>query len=77
MLFYSDFHQGSVKTRLVVSEFLGKERKLIVNARVLSNNNKQEQKDMENRLRHETLNHPLVADAVEIFNGKVVDVKIS
>jgi DNA polymerase-3 subunit gamma/tau len=30
-----------------------------------------------NRLKTEALSHPLVADAVEIFDGKVIDVKIS
>ena len=32
--------------------------------------------DMENRLRNEALNHPLVRDAMEIFSGEVIDVKI-
>ena len=28
------------------------------------------------QLRKEALNHPVVMDALEIFNGKIVDVKI-
>ncbi len=27
-------------------------------------------------MKQEVLDHPLVADAIEIFNGKIVDVKI-
>lgn len=34
------------------------------------------QKKDENRLKNEALNHPLVSEALEIFNGKLVDVKI-
>jgi DNA polymerase-3 subunit gamma/tau len=38
--------------------------------------NNQEKRARENRLKQEALSHPLVAEAVEVFNGKVVDVKI-
>ena len=34
------------------------------------------QKKDENRLKNEALNHPLVSEALDIFNGKLVDVKI-
>ena len=40
------------------------------------NNKSQQEKGLTDRLKKEALNHPLVDDAVEIFNGKVVDVKI-
>ena len=34
-------------------------------------------KDQEgHQLKRDALNHPIVTDALEIFNGKVVDVKI-
>ena len=36
----------------------------------------QKKKSRDNELKKKTLSHPLVADAVEIFDGKLVDVKI-
>ena len=35
-----------------------------------------EKKNAKNRLKNEALKHPVVADAIEIFNGKILDVKI-
>jgi DNA polymerase-3 subunit gamma/tau len=37
----------------------------------------QKKKDEDNRLKTEALWHPLVADAIQIFDGKVIDVKIT
>ncbi|MCG6910969.1 MAG: DNA polymerase III subunit gamma/tau [Deltaproteobacteria bacterium] len=37
---------------------------------------KKRKKDEADRLKREVLDHPLVADAIEIFNGKLVDVKV-
>ena len=36
----------------------------------------QEKRARENKLKQEALRHPLVNEAVEIFNGKVVDIII-
>jgi hypothetical protein len=36
---------------------------------------KREKIDAANRLKKDLLHHPLVADAIEIFNGKLVDIK--
>jgi len=33
-------------------------------------------KNKTNDLKQKAIQHPLIADAVEIFNGKVVDIKI-
>ena len=41
-----------------------------------SNESRLGKKTAESRAKQEALNHPLVADALEIFDGKVVDVKI-
>jgi hypothetical protein len=35
-----------------------------------------EQKKEAKTLENETLNHPLVEDAMKIFNGKIVEIKI-
>jgi DNA polymerase-3 subunit gamma/tau len=60
----------------VVSDYFGQEKKITVTGRLISSSHNHEKKDMENRQKQEALNHPLVADAIEIFNGKVIDVKI-
>jgi hypothetical protein len=36
----------------------------------------QKKKTHDNELKKKALSHPLVADAVEIFDGKLIDVKI-
>ena len=41
-----------------------------------SNNNRSKESDRTRRLRREALNHPMVAEALEVFQGKVVSVKI-
>jgi len=60
----------------VVSEYFGNEKKITVTGQLIPGSPNQEKKDMENRQKQDALNHPLVADAIEIFNGKVIDVKI-
>jgi len=60
----------------VVERFFGQKRKIVVTGRPKAGVNNPAKKDMENRLRQEALNHSLVADAIEIFNGRVAEVKI-
>ena len=60
----------------VVSDFFNEEKEIVIEARVVSNNSNQEKKEVENRLKKAALSHPLVADTIEIFNGRIVDVKI-
>ena len=38
--------------------------------------NPREKRDRNHTLVQQALNHPLIADAIEIFNGKLVDVQI-
>jgi hypothetical protein len=40
----------------------------------VGNSKKKSQND--NLLKQKALSHPLVADAIEIFNGKLIDVKL-
>ncbi len=60
----------------VCKDFFGEDINVIINAKESRNNENQQEKSRIDRLKHEALNHPLVADAIEIFNGEVVDVKI-
>jgi DNA polymerase-3 subunit gamma/tau len=60
----------------IIKEVLGKSVHIEI-VRVDSNTSSlKEKRTRENQLKQEALSHPLVADAVEIFNGKVVEVKI-
>jgi len=60
-----------------VSEFFGKEMNIKVNAKVVQDDKSQAVRSEEAQLKQEALSHPLVADAIEIFNGKVVEIKTS
>jgi DNA polymerase-3 subunit gamma/tau len=46
------------------------------NAGTIQDKGNQKKKSKDNQLKQEAFNHPLVSDAIEIFNGKIVDVKI-
>jgi DNA polymerase-3 subunit gamma/tau len=76
------FNQNMIsrdKNRVVIEktceDFFGKKMDLVITARPSQIQGCQSNKNQASRLKQEALNHPLVSDAIEIFNGKVVDVK--
>lgn len=77
------FHVNMIKRKKnidilqkVIAGYFGQRKKLTIIGRLISDSSSQEKREMENKRKQEVLNHPLVADAIEIFNGKLVDVKI-
>jgi DNA polymerase-3 subunit gamma/tau len=60
----------------VCSEAFGGRPEVIVTAGTECGSSLDERRDRNHTRVRETLNHPLVADAIEIFNGKLVDVQI-
>ena len=61
----------------VCEDFFGKSMDLTLTVKTNQKKDNQEHKtDRENRLKQEALSHGLVADTIEIFNGRVLDVKI-
>ena len=60
----------------IIRDVLGRSVRIEISKGNSKTPNNQEKRARENRLKQEALSHPLVAEAVEIFNGKVVDVKI-
>jgi len=61
----------------VCEDFFGKRMDLTLTVKKNQKKDKQEHKtDRENRLKQEALSHSLVADTIEIFNGRVLDVKV-
>ena len=49
---------------------------MVVKIKREENNDARNKKSRTDRLKQEALSHPLVSDAIEIFDGKVVDIKI-
>ena len=61
----------------VCEDFFGKSMDLTLTVKDSQKKDNQEHKiDKESRLKQEALSHSLVADTIEIFNGRVLDVKI-
>jgi DNA polymerase-3 subunit gamma/tau len=79
----NDFNINMVKKdknmaiiKKVCCDLFGQEMEVIIKVEKIQNNENQQKKSRDSRLKQEALSHPLITDAVEIFNGKVVDVKI-
>ena len=60
----------------VCEDFFGKKMDLIIHAQESRDTGNQKKKNSAFQLKQEAINHPLVADAIEMFNGTVVDVKL-
>ncbi len=60
----------------VCGDFFGKDMEVIITAKKIQNLENQGKKSHAKRLKQEALSHPLVTDAIDIFNGNIVDVKI-
>ncbi|MBU0768855.1 MAG: DNA polymerase III subunit gamma/tau [Proteobacteria bacterium] len=60
----------------VCRDFFGKEIGVIIRTKKITENKQHQKNSRKVRLKQEALSHPLVTDALEIFNGKIVDVKI-
>lgn len=60
----------------VCSDFFGKKIDVIIRTKIISENKHHQKNRREIRLKQEALSHPLVTDTLEIFSGKIVDVKI-
>lgn len=60
----------------VCSDIFGKKMDIIITPKAAENHDGQRNKKQGNHLKKEALGHPRIADAIEIFNGKVIDVKL-
>jgi DNA polymerase-3 subunit gamma/tau len=60
----------------VCGDFFGKEMDVVIVPKKIQDLEHQKKKSQAGRLKQEALSQPLVTDALEIFNGNVVDVKI-
>ncbi len=57
-------------------DFYGEKLAIEIKTKMSTDNNDKKKTDRAGKLRQEALNHPLVQDAIEVFNGRIVDVKI-
>jgi DNA polymerase-3 subunit gamma/tau len=62
--------------RQVCADVLGSQKDIRLTPATGSDDSYQKKKSRDNELKKKALSHPLVADAVEIFDGKLVDVKL-
>ena len=60
----------------VCCDSFGKEIDVIIGTKKITENKHHQKNSRKIRLKQEALSHPMVTDALEIFNGKIVDVKI-
>ncbi|QTA85993.1 DNA polymerase III subunit gamma/tau [Desulfonema magnum] len=60
----------------VCNSFFQRHMEFVINAKEQQKNDRQQKRSQADRLRQEALDHPLVADTLEIFGGRVIDVKI-
>jgi len=66
--------KNMVVLQQVCTEMLGHKQNIRLTASKSMGDHNQKKKD--NQLKQKALDHPLVADAIEIFDGKLVDVKV-
>lgn len=60
----------------VCNDFFGKEMDMRITAKQNQSDENHRKKSLADSMKKEALEHHLITDAVEIFNGKVIDVKI-
>ena len=58
------------------ADYFGHEKRIVLSGQIESSEDNQKKKNKNNQLKNKAMSHPLVADAIEIFDGKLVDVKI-
>ena len=62
--------------RAVICEYFGRPVDFVIQPKLKTNETKQKARIEADRLKQEALGHPLVADTLDVFSGKVTDVKI-
>ena len=60
----------------VCTEYFGKEKQIVITTKIDPKQDNQKKNSKDTHLKQKALSHPLVADAIDIFNGKLIDVKI-
>ena len=64
------------KIRKICLDIIGKSPEITLKVNENAQKRQKHKVDQISRLKQEALDHPIVAEAIEIFNGQVIDVKI-
>lgn len=62
--------------RKVCDDFFGKKMNIVIDTPTKQSNDNPQKKTQENSIKQDVAAHPLVAHAMEIFDGRIMDVKI-
>jgi DNA polymerase-3 subunit gamma/tau len=60
----------------ICADYFGEEKKILLTTQSDPNEENQKKKNKSNLMKQKALDNPLVSDAIEIFEGKLIDVKI-
>jgi len=66
---------NSVRLEKICSDFLGRPVTVAIRADVAGQQANSKQKKLDNKHKQDVLSHPLIEDAIEIFQGEVVEVR--
>jgi hypothetical protein len=58
------------------SQLAGRDITIVIKANAEASVAKQEKRQKDNVLKQEAMSHPLVMRALELFNGRVIDIKV-
>ncbi|MBA4368770.1 MAG: DNA polymerase III subunit gamma/tau [Desulfobacterium sp.] len=60
----------------ICCDFFQKEMVLVLDMKVDTGNDQKEKSSQENQKQDKAIRHPLISNAIEIFNGNIIDVKV-
>ena len=61
----------------IIADQQGQEMKIAVSANIQDAAEKEDNKKKTDLIKTQTLSHPMVAEALDLFDGKVIDVKVN
>jgi DNA polymerase-3 subunit gamma/tau len=59
----------------VCTDYFGEQKQIVLKTKIDPENEKKK-KNQNNIQKQKAMSHPLVSDAIEIFDGKLIDVKL-
>jgi DNA polymerase-3 subunit gamma/tau len=81
-IFGNEFVLNNIKKHLpfletIIADQQGQEMKIAVSANIQDAAEKEDNKKKTDLIKTQTLSHPMVAEALDLFDGKVIDVKVN
>jgi DNA polymerase III subunit gamma/tau len=77
----SQFNLNRINTKKaalteICCDFFQKEMVLVLDMKIDTDNDQKEKSSQENQKQDKAIRHPLISNAIEIFNGNIIDVKV-